>query len=90
MQKLIDASCEARPIFLPNQVMQEDAHRVHTHTLRPAQLLVDLGWIEGLCLPHLKLIDGVFGDIVAAHQPRLLAVPRLRFLLRPQRGLRQQ
>ena len=74
-QESIDAFLEAGRILLPKGIMQEHAHGGHAHALRPAQFLVDLGGIEAGLLPHLQLVDGVGRDIVAAHQPFLLAVP---------------
>ena len=82
-EKSVDAILEAGGILLPDQIMKEHAHRVHPHVFGPAQLLVDLSWIEGRRLPHLQLVDCVRRNVVAADQPRLLLVPRPGFLLRP-------
>jgi hypothetical protein len=66
-----------RRILLPEQVVQEDAHGVHAQTFRPAQLLVDLLWIESLRLPHFQLVDCIRRNVVAAHQPGLLRIPAI-------------
>src|SRR5579871_4270654 len=70
LQKLIDALFETL-IFLPEQIMQEDTHRVHPQTLSPTQFLIDLGGIESLSLPHFEFVDCICGNVVAADQPRL-------------------
>ena len=82
-QKGIHALLEARRILLPQRVMQEHPHGGHAHALRPAQLLVDRGGIEARRLPHLQLVDGIGGNIVAAHRPFLLAVPGIGLGRRP-------
>jgi hypothetical protein len=48
--------------------------------LGPAEFLVDLRGIEGVRLPHLELVDGVGGNVVAAHQPALRRVPGIGLL----------
>jgi len=40
--------------------------------LRPNEFLVDLLRIESGFLPHLQLIDGAGGNVVAADEPGLL------------------
>ena len=49
-----------------HEIVQEDAHGVHAETLRPAELDIYPLWVEGGGLPHLELVDGVGGDVVAA------------------------
>jgi hypothetical protein len=89
-QKLIKALPEAGGILLPKQIMQKDAHGVHAHRFRPSEFGIDLSGIEGCLLPHLELIDSRLGDVIAAHEPRLLHVPRVRLLLSPACGLAGQ
>ncbi len=63
---------EALRVLLPQQVVQEDAHRVHADAFGHAEFLVVQRRIPGLGLEHLQLIDRVRGDVVRADQPRLL------------------
>src|SRR6185369_8383436 len=74
-QEYIDTLKESLLILLPEKVMQEDTHRVHAKALCPAQLAIDLLWVERFRLPHLQLVTGTCGDVVAPDQPRLLCVP---------------
>ena len=89
-EEAVEALLEAGGVLLPEQVVQEDAHRAHSQAFRPAQFLVDLSGIEGIRLPHFELIDRVGGDEIAADQPGLLLIPRLRLLLGPARFLREK
>ena len=89
-KELIDALLESDGILLPQQVMEENPHRVHPQTLRPTKLFVDLGGVETLRLPHFQLVDRVFRNVVAADQPRLPVIPSLRFLPAPAGYLREQ
>ncbi len=87
-QKLVDALLKSGCILFPEQIMQKDAHGIHPHAFGPSEFPVDLFRIERRRLPHLQLIDRVFGNVVAAHQPGLLRVPIVCPLLRPARSLR--
>ena len=89
-QKLSDSLFEALRIFLPYQVVQKDAHRVHSHVFRPTEFLVDLSGIETLRLPHLQLVDRIGRDVITPHKPWLLVVPGFCFVDAPRRCLRQQ
>ncbi len=82
----VDALFKAVWILRIKLVVKEDAHGVHANAFGEAQFLVDLSRIEAVLFPHLKLIDGVGGNIVAADKPALLAVPRLGFFRRPALG----
>src|SRR6185436_19371744 len=53
----------------------------------PAELHVDLRGVEGVRLPHLELVDGVGGNVVAAHQPALVRIPGVGFFGRPALGV---
>src|SRR4051794_13152257 len=79
----VDSLGEAGCVLLPQQIMQEDSHGVHAKRLGPTQLFVDLLWIERCRLPHLQFIDGSSGDVIAAHQPWLLAIPGVGLLFGP-------
>src|SRR3954471_20796239 len=89
-KKLIDAALETHWVCLPMQVMQEHAHGVHPHVFSPAQLFVAWLRVERLGLPHLKFIDCVGRNVVAADQPRLLVVPTFGLLFRPTLRLRNE
>ena len=90
LQELIDTFSEPLGIFLPYQIMQEHAHRIHAQVLCPTEFPVDLPGIEALRLPHLQLVNGVVRDIVAADQPRLLSIPGFGSFFGPARCLRMQ
>ena len=91
VQEDIDALLESAGVLLPEQIVQEHTHRIHAQTFRPAEFFVDLLRIERLRLPHLKLVDGIRRNVVAANEPWLLLIPRVGFFLRPAwRGLGQQ
>jgi hypothetical protein len=64
---------------LPEQVVQEYAQRVHPESVRPSQFFVDLLRIKALCLLHFQLVNCIRRNIVAAHKPGLLRVPRNAF-----------
>src|SRR5580698_4493742 len=70
-QKGVDSFLETGSVLLPEEVVQEDPHRVHAQTLSPTQFLVDLLRIKAGGLPHFEFIDCVCRDKVAAHQPGL-------------------
>src|SRR5271167_722826 len=55
--------------------MQEDAHGIHSKGLSPTQFQVDALWIERVRLPHLKFVDGVGGNVIAADEPGLMGIP---------------
>jgi hypothetical protein len=82
-QELVDPLLEAGRIVLPEQVMEKHTHGIHTHGFSPGGLGVNLSGIEGRLLPHLQLIEGGLGNVIAPDQPRLSRVPGIRFLLRP-------
>ena len=66
--------------------MQEHAHGVHAQRFSPTEFLVDLRRIEGVGLPHLKLVYRAGGKVIAAHNPRLVLVPLVGFGLVPARS----
>ncbi len=53
----VDALCESLGVFLPRQIVQEDAHRREAEIVSPAELAVDGLWIERVGLPHFQLVD---------------------------------
>src|SRR5215469_1461447 len=75
VEKLLDPLLEACRILLPDEIVQEYPHGVHTQPLRPSQLLVYFRRIKGRRLPHFQLINGVGGDEIAAHEPGLMLIP---------------
>src|SRR5439155_15009774 len=83
-----DSLLEAVRVLLPQQVVQEDAHRVETERLGPPELAVDARRIEGVGLPHFELVDRRRGNVVASDDPRLLCVPVAACLLGPALRLR--
>jgi hypothetical protein len=88
-EKFVEVLLEAFGILLPELVLQEDAHGIHADTLRHAEFFVVELRIPGCGLKHLQLIDGVGGDVVGSHQPRLLGVPLVRMFCAPtSRGFR--
>src|SRR4029078_3253441 len=74
LEDLIDSLEEAFAVVLPRQVVEEDAGRVHSDGLGPAELAVDRFGIERVGLPHFKLVDRRAGDEVRTDQPGLLRV----------------
>ena len=83
MVKGIDSPLEPFGILLPQQIVQKDPHGVHAQTLSPAQFLINFLRIESSRLPHFQFVDRGGGNEIAAHQPGLLLVPVVRFLLGP-------
>ena len=83
LQKGVDALLITLGILLPDQVVEEDAHGVHADVLSPAELAIDLRRVEAIALPHFNLIDCVLGDVVAADEPGLGAVPLVDHLFVP-------
>src|SRR5271165_1360578 len=71
-EECVDALTECLRILFPNEVMQEDAHSVHADGLGPAQLAVNRCGVEGISLPHFKLIDGGGWKEVGSYRPGLL------------------
>ena len=71
-------------VGFPHDVVDENPHAVKTKVFRPAQLPVYGGRIERLLLPHFNIVDRGAGQEVATDQPRLLAIPRVRRLRRPE------
>src|SRR5262245_20893218 len=82
-----DALFEAGRILLPEQVMQEDPHGIHSYRFGPAELFVDLERVERRLLPHFELVDRRLGYVVAPDQPGLARVPGICLLLRPARAV---
>src|SRR6266567_1037759 len=82
-EKLIDAILKARDILFPRQIMQKDAHGVHSQRFGPTKFAVDLCWIEGFRLPHLQFVRRVRWHEVRAQQQRLPLVPLIRLRLTP-------
>ena len=74
-QEVVHALLEARGVVLVDHTAQEDAHGGEAELLCPSELLVDLGVVIGIAAPHLDLIDGSGGNIVAARHPGELRVP---------------
>jgi hypothetical protein len=83
VQEVANAPPEAYRVLLPQKVVQKNPHRIHTQRLGPGELLFDLGRIERLLLPHLQLVHGRTGHVVAAHEPGLVRVPGVRLPFRP-------
>ena len=82
----VDALAEAGGVLLPEEIVEEDAHGVHADGFGPAEFGIDALWIEGVRLPHLELVDGVGGDVVAADEPGLLGVPGIGLVFSPAFG----
>src|SRR3546814_9303437 len=60
------------------QIVQEDALRVHADARRPAEFLVDRRGIESGLVPHFELVDRRAGGVIGTDQPRLLVIPCVR------------
>src|SRR5438128_2624699 len=82
-EELVDAIQEADRVLLPEEMMQEDAHRVEAEGLCPSQLAVDGTRVERCRLPHFELVDRRAGNEIAANQPSRGIGPRPCVLLRP-------
>ena len=63
---LVNARSKGPRILLPQQVMQEDPHHIQPKLRRPAKFEVNALWTERARLPHLQLVAGSSGDVVAA------------------------
>ena len=74
-EKSVDALLKSLWILLPEKVVEEDAHGVHTDALGPSQFAVDRGWIERVGLPHLEFVDCCGGQKICAHGPWLVGIP---------------
>ncbi len=79
----VETPFEALGILLPELVLQEDAHGVHADALGHAELFVVQTRVEGGCLKHLELVDGVGRDVVGANEPGLLLIPGVGLCLGP-------
>ena len=86
-QECVDPLLKSGRVLLPQQIVQEHAHRIHADGLRPAQFLVDLLRIKRCRLPHFQLIDGIPRDVIRTDWPGLLGVPGIRLGFAPARGL---
>ena len=86
LNELIEPLKKPGGVFLPQQIVQENADAREAKALCPAEFLVDLLWIKRIRLKHLELIDGAAGSVVAADGPWLLRVPGVGPVSRP--GLR--
>ena len=71
LQIFVDPVDKAIPVRLPYQMMQKHSHHVEAQILGPAEFPVDGGQVEGLGLPHLKLIDAVARNEVTSRYPLL-------------------
>src|SRR5215468_5700035 len=83
LEECVDALAEAGGVLLPQQIVQEDAHRVHADGFRPTELEVDPLRIESVRLPHLELIDRGRGNVVGTEDPGLSRIPVTGLLLAP-------
>jgi hypothetical protein len=83
----VEAALEAVGVLLPELVLQEDAHDVHADGFSVTEFAVVNGWIEGVGLEHLELVDGIRWDVVRADEPGLVGVPVVGLLLGPARTL---
>src|SRR5262249_16307997 len=86
-KKFIEPLRESSRILLPEQIMQEHAHRVQPDRFRPAKLQINALRVERLCLPHLYLVRSRRRNVIAPDEPWLLRVPRLGLLSAPPRRL---
>src|SRR6266550_6433102 len=77
-EELIHATQKADRILLPEETVQEDAHRVEAERLCPSELTVNGTWVERRRLPHLELVDCRAGNKVAADKPARGIRPRVR------------
>ncbi len=82
-QKLIQPLLEPLRITRPKLVLQKHARRIHPHRLRQPELFIVQRRIERRRLKHLQLIDRVRRNVIRAHKPRLMVIPRIRLRLCP-------
>jgi len=82
-EELVHPTQKADRVLLPEEIVQEDTHRVEAERLCPSELAVDGAWVERRRLPHLELVDCRTGNEVAANEPACGIGPRPRPLLRP-------
>ncbi len=87
-EEVVHALLQALGVVGIDHTAQEHAHGLEAELLCPTQFLVDGGVIVGVFAPHLNLVDGVGGDVVAARQPRVLLVPVVSLLCTPTAGQR--
>ena len=64
-------------------MMEEDAHTVKSESLGPVKFTFDNFWVEGLSLPHFKLVHSIRRDEVASGNPSLFDIPFAGFMLGP-------
>jgi hypothetical protein len=81
--KLREAPLETTLILQPQQVVEEDPHRVESVQLCPAEFDVDALGAECVGLKHLQLVAGLRGDVVGADQPALRFIPAIGTVNRP-------
>ena len=65
-EELIEATLKTFGVLLPKQVVKIDAHRIHAQTLGPPEFKIDPLRVERVSLPHLQLVNGARGVVVAA------------------------
>jgi hypothetical protein len=58
-EERINPVLESLGALFPNKIVEEDAHRVHAYAFSPTEFAVDSYRVECICLPHLKLVDGI-------------------------------
>jgi alpha-tubulin suppressor-like RCC1 family protein len=65
IQEVVHALFQPFRVVAPDHAAQEYSHRVEAQFPGPSQLLVYLGVVVGVGAPHLYLVDGRRGDVVA-------------------------
>lgn len=74
-EELVNSAREAGRVLLPQEIVEEHAHRVHVRLFGPAQFEIDARGIEARRLPPLEFVDRRRGDVVRADEPWLAIVP---------------
>jgi hypothetical protein len=72
-QELINPLRKGLGILPPGQVVQKDAHHVEPDLGCPAKFLVNDDGIEGVFLPHFKLVNRGAGHVIKSNDPGKLA-----------------
>ena len=83
VQELVEALDESFGIVGINQEGEEYSDGIESKVLRHGKFLVYGFGVETLRLPHLDLVDGGRGDIVASHDPSVILRPFIGFFFAP-------
>ena len=85
-EEVVHALLQSLRVMLVDDAAEEDAHGLEAELLSPSELFVDLRMVVRVLAPHLYLVDGCGGNIVAAGEPGQLRIPGIGFGLRPSRA----